>query len=65
MQDALDQSKRLKSDQRQSHLLLIRGRPSDEDCVDELVEGRLLDQQQMLDYQLLDHVELDLNRLRT
>jgi len=64
MQDALEQSERFEANQGESHLLLVRSRSSDEHRLDEFVEGRLLDQQQMLDDGLLDHVQLDLDRLR-
>ena len=64
MQDAVDQAKRLESNQREPHLLLIGGRARDEHRVNQFVEGSLLNEQQVLNDELLDDVELDLNRLR-
>lgn len=64
MQNAVDQPKRLESNQREPHLLLIGGRARDQHRVNQFVEGRLLDEQQVLNDELLDDVELDLDRLR-
>jgi len=64
MQDAVDQAKRLESNQREPHLLLIGGRARDEHRVNQFVEGSLLDEQQVLNDELFDDVELDLNRFR-
>ena len=64
MQDAVDQAKRLESNQREPHLLLIGGRARDEHCVNQFVEGSLLDEQQVLNDELFDDVELDLNWFR-
>ena len=63
MQDAVDQTKRFESDQREAHLLLVGSRSGDQHGVNQFVEGRLFDEQQVLNDELLDDVELNLNRL--
>ena len=48
MQDALDQAEGLKSNQRQTNLLLVRRRSRGQHGIGEFRERRLLDKQQML-----------------
>jgi len=48
MQDALDQAEGLKSNQRQTNLLLVRRRSRGQYCIREFSKRSLLDKQQML-----------------
>ena len=64
MQDALDQAEGLKSDQRQTNLLLVRRWSRGQHCIREFSKRSLPDKQQMLNDQLLDDIQFDLYRIR-